>query len=267
VEADGNEGAAALSHYLLLSFLPLVILLETAGLLFVERNVATQTIVQWVRHYLPLNGEQEHSAAESIDGMLAERGQISLAAIPLLFWSSLQFLSVLIRTTDRLWHSPSYNWWRLPLRITALLGITASAGLIGILLPGMARIFREWLATRLGFTGWMFAMIFQLIPWLVLCYGLIMIYRPSRVTRFSEVWLGTLAATLLIWIGGWLFLLYGVHFTSFNALYGTFGGIMVFLVWIYSSSCVCVFGICFCAALVDVRAKAAGSSTKVNANS
>ena len=149
----------------------------------------------------------------------------------------------------------------MPLKNLALLGITVSAVLIGILLPGMARMFREWLTTRIGFPGWMFALIFQLVPWLVLFYGLIMIYRlaPSRATRFSEVWLGALAATLLIWIGEWLFLLYGVHVTSFNALYGAMGGIMAFLIWIYLSSCVCVFGICFCAALEEVRATAGGS--------
>ena len=260
VEADGNEGAAAFAYYLLLSFLPLVILLVAAGSLFVEQDVATHAVVQWVKHYVPLTGEQEHSAVETIGGMLVARGQISLAAIPLLLWSSLQFLSVLIRTTNRLWHSPTYNWWRLPLKSLTLLGITVSAVLIGILLPGMARMFREWLATRLGFPDWMFAMIFQLIPWLVLFYGLIMIYRlaPSRVTRFSEVWLGALAATLLMWIGEWLFLLYGVHVTSFNAIYGALGGIVAFLLWIYLSSCICVFGICFCAALAAIRAKSDG---------
>jgi Ca2+-transporting ATPase len=106
----------------------------------------------------------------------------------------------------------------------------------------------------------MFAMLFQLIPWLVLFYGLIMIYRlaPSRATRFSEVWFGALAATVLIWIGERLFLLYGVHFASFNALYGALGGIVVFLLWIYLSSCVCVFGVCFCAAQAEVRAKVGG---------
>ncbi|GHA19786.1 hypothetical protein GCM10007082_20600 [Oceanisphaera arctica] len=38
VEADGNEGAAAFAYYLLLSFLPLVILLVTAGSLFAVRR-------------------------------------------------------------------------------------------------------------------------------------------------------------------------------------------------------------------------------------
>ncbi len=106
----------------------------------------------------------------------------------------------------------------------------------------------------------MFTFIFQLIPWLVLFYGLIMIFRlaPSRVTRFSEVWLGALASTLLMWISEWLFLLYGVHVTSFNALYGALGGIVAFLLWIYLSSCVCVIGICFCAALAQVQANADG---------
>lgn len=260
VEADANDRAAAFAYYLLLSFLPLVILLVTAGTLLVERDVATQAVMQWVKHYVPLTGEQEYSVVGSIGGMLAARGQITLVAIPLLLWSSLQFLNVLIRTTNRLWHSPTYNWWRLPLKSLALLGITVSAVLIGILLPGMARMFREWLATGLGFPGWMFALIFQLIPLLVLFYGLIMIYRlaPSRATRFSEVWLGALAATLLIWIGEWLFLLYGAHISSFNALYGALGGIVAFLMWIYLSSCFCVGGICFCAALAEVRAKADG---------
>ena len=258
VQADGNEGAAAFAYYLLLSFLPLVILLVTAGSLFVQRDVATQAIVEWVQHYMPLTSEQEHSALTTIRGVLAARGQISLVAIPLLLWSALQFLSVLIQTTNRLWHSPSYNWWRLPLKGLGLLGITASAVLIGILLPWVARAFREWLVTKLGCPNWIFALVFNLIPWLVLFYGLIMIYKlaPSRATRFSEAWLGALAATLLIWIGEWLFLLYGVHVTSFNALYGALGGTMAFLLWIYLSSSVCVFGVCLCAAQAEVRGEA-----------
>lgn len=46
---------------------------------------------------------QAHSAVGSIGGILAARGQISLVAIPVLLWGSLQFLCVLIRTTNRLW--------------------------------------------------------------------------------------------------------------------------------------------------------------------
>lgn len=105
---------------------------------------------------------------------------------------------------------------------------------------------------------------FQLIPWLVLLYGLIMIYRlaPSRATRFSEVWLGALGATVLIWLGERLFLVYAANFAHFTVLYGALGGIVAFLLWLYLSSCVGVFGVCFCAAQAEVRDKANNQSVK-----
>jgi Ca2+-transporting ATPase len=257
VEEDGDQRAAAFGYYLLLSLLPLVILLVTAGSLFVEHDVATRAVVQWVKHYSPLTSEQERTAVATIGGVLAARGKISLAAIPLLIWGALKFLRTLIRTTNRVWHSHAYNWWRLPLKSLGLLGITISAVATGILLPSVARLVRQWFTTQLGFPSWMFVLIFNLIPWLVLFYGLIMIYKlaPSRATKFSEVWLGALAATILICIGERLFLLYAFHFAHFNVLYGTLGGSVAFLLWIYLSSCVCVFGVCFCAAQAEVRGK------------
>lgn len=254
-EVDGDQRAAAFAYYLLLSLLPLTLLLVTAGSLFVEREVATQAVVKLVNHYTPLTSEQERGAVSAIHGMLEARGKINLAALPLLLWGALKFLRTLIRTTNRVWHSPPYNWWLVPLKSLGLLGITVSAVLIGILLPGLARLVRPWLTTQLEFSQWVFALLFQLIPWLVLFYGLLMIYKltPSRNTKFSEVWRGALGATVLIGLGEWLFLVCTANFAHFNVLYGALGGILAFLLWLYLSSCVGVLGICFCAAQAEVK--------------
>jgi Ca2+-transporting ATPase len=256
-QEDGDQRAAAFAYYLLLSLLPLTLLVVAAGSLFVEREVATQAVVKLVNHYTPLTGEQERGAVATIRDWLNARGRISLAALPLLLWGALKFLRTLIRTTNRIWHAQTYNWWRLPLKSLGLLGITASAVLIGILLPAVAGLAGRWLATHLEFPHWAFALMFHLIPCLVLFYGLIMIYKlaPSRPTRFSEVWLGSLAATVLIWLGERLFLVYAANFAQFNVLYGALGGIVAFLLWLYLSSCVGVFGICFCAARAEVRGR------------
>ena len=82
-----------------------------------------------------------------------------------------------------------------------------------------------------------------------------MIYKlaPSRPTKFAEVWLAALGATVLIWTGGLLFLLQAAHWGRFNALYGALGSIVAFLLWLYVSSCVGVFGVCFCAAQTELR--------------
>lgn len=258
VEVDGDELAAAFSYYLLLSLLPLTILMVTAGSLFVEREVATQALVKLGNHHTVLTTEQERTVVAAIHGMLEARGTISLAALPLLLWGALKFLHTLIRTTNRIWQSRPYNWWRLPLKSLGLLGITVSAVFIGILLPGWAQLVRPWLTTHLVYPEWVFGLPFRLIPWLVLFYGLLMIYRlaPRRPTRFSEVWLGALGATVLIRLGERLFLIYAANFAQFNVLYGALGGIMAFLLWLYLSSCVGVFGICFCAAQAEVREQA-----------
>jgi Ca2+-transporting ATPase len=202
-----------------------------------------------------LTTEQERTAEATIHGMLESRGRISLAALPLLLWSALNFLGILIRTTNRVWMSSPYNWWRLPLKSLGLLGITGSAVFIGIMLPALAQLVQPWLMTHLRFPQWLFGLLFLLIPWLVLFYGLLMIYRlaPSRPTTFSEVWLGALGATLLIRLGERLFLYYSGNFAQFNVLFGALGGIVVFLLWLYLSSCMGVFGVCFCAAQAEVR--------------
>jgi YihY family inner membrane protein len=257
-EVDGDQRAAAFGYYLLLSLLPLVFMLVSAGSLFVERTVATREVVQWVNHYIPLTSEQKLAAETNIRGVLEARGKINLAAFPLLVWGALKFLRTLIRTTNRIWHSPTYNWWRLPLRSLGLLRITASAALFGVLVPGVARLVQQWLIIYLDIPSRVLDVVLSFIPWLVLFYGIIMIYKlaPSRPTKFAEVWLAALGATVLIWTGGLLFLLQAAHLGRFNALYGALGSIVAFLLWLYLSSCVGVFGVCFCAAQTELRGRA-----------
>jgi YihY family inner membrane protein len=229
-----------------------------------ERGTATREIVELLNRYTPLIGEQKWIAAAAIQGLLEARSHLNLAAFPLLIWGSLKFLRTLLRTTSRLWRSPAYNWWRLPLKSLGLLGIIASIVLIGVLLPAIARLVRGWLINVLDFPPWAFTPVFSLIPWIVLFYGFTMIYRiaPSRRTKFSEVWAGALAATVAIWIGQLLFIAYVTSFAPFNAHYGALGGVVAFLLWIYFSSSVCVFGVCLCVGRAELRVIAAGDKNR-----
>jgi Ca2+-transporting ATPase len=43
------------------------------------------------------------------------------------------------------------------------------------------------------------------------------------------------------------------HDRDDNAIYGTFGGIMALLLWIYISGCIFIFGACLCAAQTEGR--------------
>ena len=95
-------------------------------------------------------------------------------------------------------------------------------------------------------------------------HGLLTIYRmsPSLASKSSDVWLGALGATVLIWLGERLFLFYAVNFAHFNVHYGALGGIVAFMVWLYLSRYVGVLGVLFCAAQPEVRENTNGHSEK-----
>lgn len=257
-EVDGDQRAAALTYFILVSLVPLVIMLVTAGSQVLDREEATLRVVALVNQYAALTSEQERLTLATVRGLLEARGKISLVAFALLAWGALKFLSALIGTASRVWRSPPYCWWRLPLRSLGLLVITASAALVGVLLPGVALLVQQSLPSYLAIPEWAFILAFRLVPWLVLFFGLLMVYRlaPSRARTFADVWVAALAASILIGFGGRWFLVYAVDFARFNVLYGTLGGGVAFLLWTYLSSCVCVFGVCACAALAEVREQA-----------
>ncbi|MBN1128272.1 MAG: YihY/virulence factor BrkB family protein [Chitinispirillaceae bacterium] len=93
---------------------------------------------------------------------------------------------------------------------------------------------------------------------LVVFVGLSLFYRltPHRPMRFAEVWVAALCATVLLQVCESLFVVYLKNFATLNAIYGTFGGIMALLLWIYLSGCIFIFGACLGAAQVEMRSRA-----------
>jgi YihY family inner membrane protein len=48
-----------------------------------------------------------------------------------------------------------------------------------------------------------------------------------------------------------LFLIYIKNFSTLNAIYGAFGGIMALLLWLYIPGCIFILGACLCAAQAE----------------
>ena len=136
-----------------------------------------------------------------------------------------------------------------------LLGITAGAVLLGIGAPMLAQMARDWLFPMNDFRSWVYTLAGFFIPLLVVFSGLALFYRlaPRRPTRFSEVWVAALCATVLLLAAETLFVIYLKNFATLNAVYGAFGGIMALLLWIYLSGSIFIFGACLCAAQHDER--------------
>jgi len=82
------------------------------------------------------------------------------------------------------------------------------------------------------------------IPLLIIfcVFSLLYIYAPDCRLRFRDIYPGAIFATLAWLVASQLFAYYVNHFGNFSRTYGSLGGIIVFLVWLYISSSITLLG-------------------------
>ena len=187
----------------------------------------------------------------TLQGVLDSRGKIGLIALLGVLWSSLGFFQSIVSAVNQAWNLEPLNWWKLPLRNLMMVGVLASALLLGNVLPAVLKIVEGYMKFAGSWTALLFSVISALVPPLVLFYGFLLFYKlaPRRRagTTFAGVWLPALLVTALLALCQQLFVIYTTHITNFNAVYGGFGAVIALMLWIYLSGLIIVFGGCLCA--------------------
>ncbi|MHB1460886.1 MAG: YihY/virulence factor BrkB family protein [Armatimonadota bacterium] len=250
---DGTQWAAAFAHYAFFSLFPLIILFVTIASIFINRDRAGTEIISYVESYVPIGGDNQRYIFDTIAGVVRTRGKAGILAFVILAWGSMGFFTTLIRATNRAWGADAYSWWRLPLKSLVFLAIMVSAVLFGIAIPVLTKMAKDGLFPANGFGSLVYSAVSTLIPILMVFTGLSLFYKlaPRRPTRFGEVWVAALFATLFLQASESLFVIYLRDYATFNAVYGAFGGIIALLMWIFLSGCILIMGACLCAAQAE----------------
>src|SRR5581483_2415760 len=264
-ETDGEQRAASFAYYAFFALFPLILLFITIGSMFVDQERASSAIVSFVNDYIPLDADPENIITTTINGVVKSRKSVGVVAILGLAWSALRFFQALVRGVNRAWGTKEYAWWRIPIKNFGMVGILASVLLVGNIVPLLLK-YVEWYYWQLAFSSGakIMVVVFASARWivssLILFYGLSMFYKfaPRRRTSFSEVWIAAAIVTISSQIVQGLFVLYTKNFGHFNALYGTFGGVVALLMWIYLSGSIIILGGCLCAAQAEVNGNAEG---------
>lgn len=256
---DGVEWAGAFAFNAFFSLFPLVILLVSIVSSFIDRDTAVNTIIGYIKNYVPITGEMKRYVFDTIDGVIKERNQAGVIASLFLIWVTIQCFTTLIIATVNAWGVKAYSWWRIVVKSLLFLGISALAISIGIALPALIKIINEWLFPSYEFRSWVIDVGKYLFPMVIIFFGISQFYRlaPNRETKFSEIWIAALLVTVLIRGAISLFGVYLSNFSTLNAVYGAFGGIMALLLWIYLSGCFFIFGACLSAVQAEQKGKAA----------
>ena len=254
-DINGTNWSASFAYYAFFALLPMLLLLVTlftdVATRFVGEQAAKQRAFSYIVTNIPMGSEGRQMISSTLQGVLAARGKIGLVAVIGLLWSALGFFQSLVSAVNQAWKAEPPNWWRLPLKNLTMVGVLASALLLGNVLPAVLKTVQGYVTFAAPWAATLFGAATALVPPLVLFYGFLLFYKLAPRNRlgvtFAMVWLPAMLVTALLVLCQQLFVVYTTHITNFNAVYGAFGGVIALMLWIYVSGLVVVFGGSLCA--------------------
>ncbi|WP_432987792.1 YihY/virulence factor BrkB family protein [Dactylosporangium sp. CA-233914] len=260
-----TDWAAALTYYGVLSIFPgILVLLSVSGLLLTD---TTQDAV--------LNNAQALFPASIAGPMTAAITELKrgshvaglLAVIGLLgaIWTASGYVGAFMRASNAIYDVPEGRpiWKVLPIR----LGITIAVGTL-IAAAALSVVFTGRFAEQAG--GWVglskeSVQIFDIVKWPALLVVVMLILAilywaapNARQHGFRWITPGGVLAVFIWLIASGAFAVYVSNFSSYNKTYGTLGGIIAFLVWLWISNIAILLGAEFDAELERGRAMEAG---------
>jgi membrane protein len=234
------------TYAVLLALFPaLAALVSIYGLLLdagqVERQVATLSNVL-PQQTTQMIGDELHKLVAASHGSLSISAGVALL---LALWSASRGMSGLITAFDIAYQEKEtrgffkLNFVAVGLTVLMLIGGTVIIALVGVLpaaiqIVGLDRS-AQWLLLVLE---WPLLIV-------VIMAGLAVLYRYApdrRQPRWRWVSPGAIVATILWLLGSVGFTVYVTHFNSYDKTYGSLGGVVVMLTWLYLSAFVALLG-------------------------
>jgi membrane protein len=255
-----TDWAAALTYYAVLSLFPaLLVLVALLGV--VGQEGAVDELLKVVED---VGSEQAAEAVRGpLEGVVANRGGAgALLGIGILgaLWSASGYIGAFTRAGNVIWQveegRPAWKLKPFQILVTAVAVLLLSVIAIGLVLTGpLAESVGE--AIGLGdaaVLAWQIAKWPVLAALVMLLIAMIYYLLPNvRQPRFRWVSPGAIVALVVWLVASAGFAVYVASFGSYNATYGTLGGAILLLVWLWISNLALLLGAEFDAELERER--------------
>lgn len=254
--SDDLTFAGSIAYYSLLSLFPFL-LLAFSIIASVTNNEADRTaVLGFVYRYFP---RQFPFVTDQLQALQQSPLQLGIAGSLLMIWAAMGVFGAITSAINHAWgveKQPSYLKHKLIsfvmlvaaglLLVVALLLITSAsvvgAGWFAAVLeraPAL-EVFRS-LALR-----WLTTVVF------IMVVGLIFYFVPNARVRFRDVWVGAVL-TGLLWRGALAGFSYYVRDLSRFSVHGSIAAVVVFLIWVYTSAVILLYGAEVTAAYARLR--------------
>lgn len=240
VEDRGTHMAAAIAYYGLFSLFPLVTLMVSIVGIVLRNEARRELVIQALVDALPVDAA---GISDSIFAVANRGPTLTLVAGIATLWAASALLSV-VRSSLHV--AFAADRWVPPLRAKALDLILAplagAAVLLSLTVTTSWRVLQGLFETRLPFLGdrlgWAWDLGAELLPPTMVFLGFLAAYRvlPGRRTPIRYLWGGALVATAGFELVKFGFALYITNVGNYDVIYGSIGGVVALLFWVYLSA-------------------------------
>lgn len=255
---SGNDltFASSIAYYSLLSLFPFFLLALSILASVTSADTDRASVLGFVLHYFP---RQFDFVRTQLDAMEQAGAQPGILGSLLTVWAAMGVFGAVTSAVNHAWgveKQPSYLKHKL---IAFIMLATASLLLlIGLLLVSAINVAEAgWFSEVLARTPGLFVLqgyavrSASTVIFIVLV-GLVFYFVPNAAVRFRDVWVGAVI-TGLLWRGALAgFSFYVRDMSRFN-VHGSIAAVVVFLIWIYISAVILLFGAQVTAAYARLR--------------
>jgi membrane protein len=257
VNSNDLTHAASIAYYALLSLFPfLLLVISLLGSVTADEG-DRQAVLGFVFRYFPT---QLDFVTNQLDAFRAARLQLGVGGLLALVWGSLGVFGAVTSAVNEAWGVEKQRSF-LKHRLVSFLMLVAAGG---VMMIALAIVSLVEVAERSRF-GAVVSSIrglyilqslgFQYMGTLlvILAVGLIFYFIPNAKTRFRDVWVGAILTGAL-----WRFAFDGFSWylgrnMQMRMIHGSVAAILGFLLWIYVSSIILMYGVEFTASYARMR--------------
>ena len=263
-EDELGDRAAALTYYSVLSIFPA--LLALMSILGVLGKSTTDPLINNVESLTPGAARDiVNTALTDLQNNRSGAGILFVVGILAAIWSASQYVAAFMRASNAIYEieegRPYVKKTAVRVGVTLVLMLLLAASVIAVVFTGaLAKQAGDVLGVgSTAVTVWDIAKWPVLIVVVALICAILYWASPNvKQPGFRWISPGGLVAVFIWMIASVLFGVYVSNFASYNKTYGTFGGVIIFLVWLWISNLAVLRGAEFDAELERARQIEAG---------
>jgi membrane protein len=255
--SDDLTFASSIAYYALLSLFPFLLLAFSflGGLTTSDADRAE--ILGFVLKYFP---QQFQFVTQQLDAFQQARVRLGVAGSVLMVWAAMGVFGAITSAINHAWGVEKQpNYFKHKLISFVMLVAAGVLMMIGLLLVSAINVAEaRWFAVVLSRTPGLTVLQSFLLKsastmLFILIVGMVFYFVPNAKVRFKDVWVGAVI-TGLLWraaLAG--FSMYVRDMTRFSVIHGQIAAVVVFLLWVYVSAVILLYGAEMTAAYARLR--------------